>query len=107
TTKTPGEGAGLGLASAEGIVSQLGGRIDVESAPGKGTTFTVFLPCATPAGTTDVPVVSNRPEPTPGAETLLLVEDEVLVRRTVRRMLEWQGYRVLEAVDGEDALRIC
>ena len=106
----PGEikHSGLGLSTAEGIVGQLGGRIEVESTPRSGTTFTVRLPPHT-ASTPAPPAItiSTRPPPPIGAPTVLLAEDEKVLRRTIRRLLERQGYRVLEAVDGEDALRLC
>jgi len=105
TTKSPGQGAGLGLSTVYGIVEQSGGRIAVESAPGRGATFTVFLPRYTgprPA----VPGRGDRRELPGGSETLLLVEDEAAVRSSARRLLEGHGYTVIEARHGADALRI-
>ena len=102
TTKEPGKGTGLGLATCYGIVQQLGGAIYPESELGKGTIFSVFLPRI------DLPA-----EPTPrpretaiqrGTETVLLVEDEPLVRDIAKSALSDQGYQVLEAEHGEEAL---
>jgi PAS domain S-box-containing protein len=105
TTKEPGRGTGLGLSTVYGIVKQSGGAITVESEPGAGTTFCVYLPVAgefesRPSG------VMERRAPVSADETILLVEDEDSVRRLARRVLESQGYTVLEAINGEDALRI-
>jgi signal transduction histidine kinase/CheY-like chemotaxis protein len=105
TTKDVGRGTGLGLAVAHGIITQHGGRIDVASELGKGSTFTVFLPRARRA-TPSATMALVKPQLTPGHETLLVVEDEPAVRRAVQRNLERLGYRVLAAHDGEDALRI-
>jgi two-component system, cell cycle sensor histidine kinase and response regulator CckA len=103
TTKPSGRGTGLGLATVYGIVRQAGGVIRAFSQPGLGTTMKVHLPVA------DEGESPTRPPPrsgTPrgGNETLLVVEDEGLVRRSVRRVLERFGYRVVEAVDGASAL---
>ena len=104
TTKHGGGGRGLGLSTVYGIVEQSGGRITVESEPGQGAVFTLYFPGywgPEPAiGTAD----QRRPEV--GTETLLLVEDEAAVRTSVRRLLEWHGYTVLEARNGADALRV-
>jgi CheY-like chemotaxis protein len=87
-----------------GIVEQSGGQIRVESALGQGTEFTVYLPRYTGL---EPAIASPEPlEPRGGSETLLLVEDEATVRASVRRLLEWHGYRVLEAGNGSEALRI-
>ena len=103
TTKGPGKGTGLGLSIVYGIVEQSGGRIALDSEPGRGTTFTVYLPVAVER-TTDA-VARSAPTPTRGHETVLLVEDEPEVRRLTREILETQGYAVLEAADGATALR--
>ena len=104
TTKRTASGRGLGLATVYGIVEQSGGQIAVESAPGQGTSFTIYLPRywgpEAAVGTADQRL------PQVGTETLLLVEDEAAVRASVRRLLEWHGYTVLEARNGEDALRV-
>ena len=105
TTKPPGQGTGLGLATAYGIVTQSGGHVRVESTLGGGSTFTVLIPehhaVAAPAS----PPPPERRE-APGRETILLVEDEPQVRSLTRRMLERGGYTVLEAPHGAAALRI-
>ena len=104
TTKPAGEGSGLGLATVYGIVKQSGGNIWLNSEPGKGTTFRIYLP--------RVDDVAVEPEnagkqPIPkGTETLLLVEDEEQVRRIITEVLERQGYNVLAAINGEEALKI-
>jgi CheY-like chemotaxis protein len=103
TTKGPGHGTGLGLATVYGIVKQSDGYISVDSTLGTGTRFTVLLPRA------DAPVAESGHAPAPvprGTETILLVEDEVAVRAVIRRMLETLGYTVLDAVDGGDAIRL-
>jgi signal transduction histidine kinase len=107
TTKEPGKGTGLGLATVYGIVKQSGGFIWVYSEPRFGTTFKIYLPRVTgelPTQRRATPVASVSLQ---GTETVLLVEDEELLRRLMRRMLERQGYKILEARHGNDALRLC
>ena len=105
TTKAPGKGTGLGLSTVYGIVEQSGGHIAVESAPGQGATFTIFLPRY--LGSNGPGIVQHDRHTLPnGTETLLLVEDEAAVRGSVRRLLERQGYTVVEARHGADALKI-
>jgi PAS domain S-box-containing protein len=106
TTKDPGKGTGLGLATVYGIVEQSGGHIAVESAPGQGATFTIFLPRHEPGAGAVAPGQPDRRGLPTGNETLLLVEDEAAVRSSARRLLERHGYQVVEARHGRDALRI-
>jgi len=100
TTKGPGQGTGLGLATVYGIVAQHGGAVRVKSEPGAGTEFFIYLPAA-PGD-----AVEDTPEPPGGTETILLVEDDALARHVMGRRLTDLGYRVLEAADGERALRL-
>jgi two-component system, cell cycle sensor histidine kinase and response regulator CckA len=104
TTKDPGKGTGLGLSTVYGIVRQSGGSVWVDSAPGQGTTFKVYLPqvdqALTAAPPSPVIDISRR-----GAETILLVEDSESVRKLMSSVLTHHGYRVLVAEDGDQALR--
>jgi two-component system cell cycle sensor histidine kinase/response regulator CckA len=105
TTKEKGKGTGLGLSTVYGIVKQSGGNIWVYSEPGKGTTFKIYLQRV------DEPLEELREkmvgEELPrGKETVLVVEDEEKVRKLIVEILERQGYRVLEASDGDEALLI-
>ncbi|MDQ3031057.1 MAG: ATP-binding protein [Myxococcota bacterium] len=102
TTKPVGAGSGLGLAVAHGIIQQHGGSIDVESEPGRGTSMRVRLPRqrASIASTPAVPLEAPRG----GDETILIVDDEPLVLRMVKRTLEHAGYQVIEARDGAEAV---
>jgi len=105
TTKPRGEGTGIGLATVQGIVEQHGGWVEVESEVGQGSTFHLFLPVA------DAPPVPRRMTPAPGRvrggkETLLLAEDDPLVRYTAAKVLHRLGYEVLVARDGQEALQL-
>jgi two-component system, cell cycle sensor histidine kinase and response regulator CckA len=105
TTKSAGQGTGLGLSTVYGIVAQSGGQVLVRSRPEQGSTFTIWLPVHT--GEADAPATAAlRPAVRGGAETVLLVEDEELVRQLTREILRRSGYRVLEARDGVEALAI-
>jgi PAS domain S-box-containing protein len=105
TTKEKGKGTGLGLSTVHGIVTQSGGKIWVYSDPGHGTTFKIYFP--TIEGELDTLDGRNEPDSSPrGSETVLLVEDESSVRDLANRLLKQQGYRVLEAANGEEALRL-
>jgi two-component system, cell cycle sensor histidine kinase and response regulator CckA len=104
TTKQGTGGTGLGLSTVFGVVEQSGGHVGVQSEPGQGSQFTIYLPRyggSEPALTTVQKDVAQG-----GSETVLLVEDEASVRASVRRLLEWHGYRVIEAGNGTEALRI-
>ncbi|MBA3553523.1 MAG: response regulator, partial [Gemmatimonadales bacterium] len=102
TTKEPGHGTGLGLSSVYGIVKQIGGHIEVESAPGRGTTFRIYLP-ELPGARVDNAAGSAQAAAPRGSETILLVEDEESVRAFAGKALENQGYTVLTARHGRDA----
>jgi len=106
TTKGPGKGTGLGLATVYGVVKQHQGYVAVESEPGQGATFTVYLPCSDEAEPTPPSPPRRETFPAGGSETILLVEDEQSVRDLVREMLREQGYTVLEARHGADALMV-
>jgi signal transduction histidine kinase len=102
TTKPNGQGTGLGLATVYGIISQAGGHTQIHSKPGIGTTITVLLP------TTEGPVspksASLKTPPLRGHETVLVVEDEDALREVTRRVLAGNGYQVLTAANGPDAV---
>jgi signal transduction histidine kinase/ActR/RegA family two-component response regulator len=104
TTKQPGTGTGLGLSQAYGFASQSGGTLTIESAPGQGTRAAIILPRAVQAA-----LAEARPKgpPQPGrGETILVAEDDALVRDTVAESLRDLGYTVLTACDGTDALAV-
>ncbi|HEV7925941.1 MAG TPA: response regulator [Verrucomicrobiae bacterium] len=103
TTKPKGKGTGLGLATCQTIVQQSGGHIEVESERGKGTTFKIYFPLVDLP--LEVAIRSDQTGPLPrGTETLLVVEDDPSVRHLARNVLEAQGYDVLTANNGQDAL---
>jgi two-component system, cell cycle sensor histidine kinase and response regulator CckA len=103
STKPKGQGTGLGLATVYGIATQAGGAVEIDSTPGEGTAVTVRLPRSDePAAEREQPAAPEQHEA--GGETILVVEDEDAVRRLTCRILARQGYRVLEAPDGQRAL---
>jgi PAS domain S-box-containing protein len=104
TTKGRGKGTGLGLATVYGIVKQSGGYIWVDSAPGAGTTFEIFLPAAQDAAAPRVAPAATQSSARGAGETILLVEDERSVRQLAAEVLRRAGYQVLEAADGREAL---
>ncbi|MGQ9510037.1 MAG: ATP-binding protein, partial [Thermodesulfobacteriota bacterium] len=107
TTKGKEKGTGLGLSTVYGIVKQSGGNIWVYSEPSKGTTFKIYLP-RVEEGLEEVAVRKKVIEEIPyGNETVLVVEDEEVVRKLAVRLLKRQGYRVLEAPDGGQAFLLC
>jgi len=104
TTKAPGKGTGLGLATVYGFVKQSGGFIWVESEPGAGATFTIYLPMVCDAASQQARELTGSSGRSAG--TILLVEDEESLRELTRNLLEQGGYTVMEACDGADAIRI-
>jgi two-component system cell cycle sensor histidine kinase/response regulator CckA len=103
TTKEKGKGTGLGLSTVYGVVKQSGGYIDVLSEQGTGTTFNIYLPKVESPPDSQSPA-TTLPASFHGNETVLLVEDEISLRRLSRHLLELCGYDVLEAENGEDAI---
>ena len=104
TTKEKGRGTGLGLSMVYGIVKQSGGWIWVTSEPGRGTTFTIDFPLSVAPAPADPPQPAVQPARQPATGTILLVEDQEDVRRLTRRVLEREGYVVLAAASGDEAL---
>ena len=106
TTKPLGQGTGLGLATVYGIVRQSEGYIEVESAPGRGTTFLIYLPRTQETVSTTPARPGTGPLTPRGTETILVVEDEPAVRQLVVHALRYQGYHVLEAGNAQEALEL-
>jgi PAS domain S-box-containing protein len=105
TTKEVGKGTGLGLATVFGIVKQHNGWLKVDNEPGRGATFRIYLP-ATAAPASAAAPAASRAKPAGGSETILLAEDELMVRKLVRSILERHGYQVLAADTGVEALKL-
>jgi len=105
TTKPVGEGTGLGLTMVYGIVQQLGGTIELETAPGRGTTVTLSIPAQPSAPGITTPAAQSRDAQGVG-ETVLLVDDQEAIRRALGSLLKTMGYRVVEASDAASALRL-
>ena len=105
TTKGMGRGTGLGLASVYGIIKGHGGYIDVDSKIGEGTTFTIYLPASEALISDELPAV-EREEIKEGDETILLVDDEIMILDIAREILKAMGYHVLTAKNGEEAVEI-
>jgi PAS domain S-box-containing protein len=103
STKPKGQGTGLGLATVYGIVTQAGGSVDIDSQPGEGTTVSALFPGRESSAVESIQSPGSAGQ-APGGETILVVEDEDAVRRLTCRILSRQGYRVLEAPDGQHAL---
>jgi len=104
TTKERGRGTGLGLSTVHGIVEQSGGTITVESAPGQGAMFRIYLPVGEPSAAATP--ATGPLQPPGGTETVLVVEDYLGLRELARRILQAAGYAVLAARDGDEALRL-
>jgi CheY-like chemotaxis protein len=105
TTKGEGKGTGLGLATVYGVVKQSGGYISVESEPGIGSTFRIYLPRIQEPVASAAPVDGGEKK-AHGCETVLLVEDAHALRELARELLEAGGYTVLEAANGADAISL-
>ncbi|MEM8997336.1 MAG: response regulator, partial [Acidobacteriota bacterium] len=106
TTKKAGKGTGLGLSMVYGIVTQCHGFIRVDSAPGAGAVFSIYLPQSTAAPVSESQSRSRRAFKASGAETILLVEDEAGVRKVVLEILRSRGYSILEATDGVEGVAV-
>ena len=107
TTKALGHGTGLGLSTVHGIVEQSNGHIEVYSELGQGTTFKIYLPRVEAMGDAPSAASRNDGDDIRGDETILLVEDEAIIRHLLREGLSQNGYNVFEAADGTQAIAIC
>jgi PAS domain S-box-containing protein len=105
TTRGVGHGTGLGLSTCDGIIKQSGGQISVYSEPARGTTFKIYLPQVEPQANPDRPPVNSQDLPH-GTETILLVEDDSVLREMAANLLGRLGYKVLAAANGIEALRL-
>jgi two-component system cell cycle sensor histidine kinase/response regulator CckA len=106
TTKDIGKGTGLGLATSYGIVTKAGGHIEVGTQLGSGTSFYIYFPMVDGSVTTDAQIENKLEDVAVGHETILLVEDEALIREACAIALRYYGYNVLEASNGTEAVRI-
>jgi len=107
TTKEAGQGTGLGLSTVYGIVKQSGGAVRVESRTGEGTTLQIYLPCMGGVGKEPERTVLSVAPMTEDQETVLLVEDESMIRGLLQEVLRKSGFTVLTANSGDEAIRIC
>lgn len=106
TTKEPGKGTGLGLATVYGIIKQSGGTVWIDSAPGKGTSVSIYFPVVHEPIRERASGPSRLTKATAGSETVMVVEDEDAIRHVATRVLGLQGYQVLQAPSGPQALQI-
>jgi CheY-like chemotaxis protein len=106
TTKSEETGTGLGLSICSGIVAEFGGAIQVDSNPGEGATFRVYLPSAAVKSAPITPVVQALPDIQSSTRTVLVAEDENAVRRMLASVLQQRGYTVMQAPNGQEALKI-
>jgi CheY-like chemotaxis protein len=106
TTKSPGQGTGLGLSMVHGLAAQSGGELTLESWPSAGTTASLWLPVSSGTPVYAAPTVAAAPDPAAQMHTILLVDDEDMVRQSTAAMLAEAGYRVVEASSGTAALAL-
>jgi PAS domain S-box-containing protein len=106
TTKEKGKGTGLGLSTVYGIVNQSNGFITMQSTPGKGTTFEIYFPIVDEI-TEKIITLPYKAIKHPGKETILVVEDEEMLRTLISRLLKKNGYKIFQAENGAEALRLC
>jgi signal transduction histidine kinase/CheY-like chemotaxis protein len=105
TTKDPSRGQGLGLSIAAAVVAEHSGWMEVESHPGRGTRFSIFLPRSKEAAAVPKPIPAAGLTSMEGRERILVVDDEELVRLVTKAVLAYRGYQIVEAEDGEDAVQ--